>query len=102
MVFIRVDSLLANQCVRLNGRGFFPDFVLGVNGRPTVDHGLLADTRYAFETRKELPKLLAEHRDYGRALILSLENNRWFLAGKDASGRPMLKEEFRVVNAAGY
>jgi len=85
-----------------NGRGFFPDFILGVHGRSTVDHALLADTKFAFELRKELPKLLAEHKDYGPALILSLENNRWFLAGKDASGRPMLTEEFRVVNAAGY
>jgi hypothetical protein len=85
-----------------NGRGFFPDFILGVNGRPTTDHALLADTKFAFELRKELPKLLAEHKDYGPALILSLENNRWFLAGKDDSGRPMLTEEFRVVNAAGY
>ena len=94
-----------NYSVRVlleNGRGFFPDFILGVNERPTVDHGLLADTKYAFETRKELPKMLADHKDYGRALILSLENNRWFLAGKDDSGRPMLTEEFRVVNAAGY
>lgn len=85
-----------------NGAGFYPDFILGVQGRPTRDGGLLADTKYAFETRRELPKMLAEHGDYGRVLILSLEGKRWCIAKTDAGGRAMLGEEFRIVNAAGY
>lgn len=67
-----------------------------------LDRGLPADTNSAFETRKELPKQLADQRDYGRVLILSSENKRWWIANTNAAGRPMLGEEFRLVDALGY
>ena len=88
-----------------SGRGFFPDFTTGINQRPTLDGGLLADTKYAYETRRELPKILATHASYGRVLILSKEsaNGRWRMAKFDpATGHASLGPPFQLLAAKGY
>jgi len=86
-----------------NGNNFYPDFIVGIKQRKTQDGGLLADTKYAYETTKELPKLLAEHASYGRVLILSknLGEAAWRIA-RMVDGKPGLGDRFRVADAADY
>ncbi len=87
-----------------DGRGFFPDFIIGIKDRPTEDGVLLSDTKYAFELRKELPKILAEHAAYGRALILHRSGeNQWAVVQFQAeTGHATLGEPFRFSDAASY
>ncbi len=86
-----------------DGSGFFPDFIVGVKDRSKPANGLLADTKYAFELRREQQKILAEHSDYGRVLILYKSGaNHWSMVKFDHDGRPQLGDEFRLVSAAGY
>lgn len=87
-----------------NGRGFFPDFVVGIRDRVTLDGGMLADTKHAWETSPEYPKLLAEHARYGRAVILTkhAEKPGWHVVGLDRSGRPTIERPFRLSEAARY
>jgi len=44
----------ANQ--RPDGRGFFPDFLVGVKDRKSPDGVLLAEPKFYFERREETPK----------------------------------------------
>jgi type III restriction enzyme len=50
-----------------DGRGFYPDFIVGIQVRKTENGGLLADTKWAYETSRELPNLrcarCCEHRE---------------------------------------
>lgn len=87
-----------------DGRGFYPDFVIGVAGRKTEDHALLADPKLNFARDDEVPKVLAEHKSYGRVLILSREGEgRWMTVGWDEKRRgPVAMREFRLADAAGY
>jgi hypothetical protein len=87
-----------------DGRGFYPDFLVGIRGRKTEGNGLLADTKYAYDTNKEMPKILAQHASYGRVLILSKDANRqWAIAELQAgTGRAVLGKAFRLADAAGY
>lgn len=86
-----------------DGRGFFPDFIVGIHRRKKDNNGLLADTKYAYDTNKELPKILAEHASYGRVLILSQENKQWKIAELEAgTGRPRLGSLFRLADASHY
>jgi hypothetical protein len=87
-----------------SGGGFYPDFIIGVDQRKTADHGLLADTKFAWETTPEFPKLLAEHETYGKALILSknTQDMKWWVAGIDPTGRPKLERPFRISEASRY
>lgn len=88
-----------------SGRGFFPDFIVGISQRPSEERGLLADTKYAYETTKELPKLLAEHAAYGRVLILTKSNlrERWEIAEMDPKSRAArIAGPFRISDAASY
>lgn len=87
-----------------DGRGFFPDFILGIEGRKTEEGALLADPKFAFERSDEAAKILAEHRAYGRVLILYLEGGtRWMTVGYDSkAGKAVLAREFRLSDAAGY
>ncbi|MGD1090167.1 MAG: DEAD/DEAH box helicase family protein, partial [Verrucomicrobiota bacterium] len=72
------------QVVLDNGRGFFPDFVIGIEGRKTEDGGLLADPKFAFEITQEEPKTYAEHPVYGRVLIVSLQGGlQWMTVRYD-------------------
>jgi hypothetical protein len=88
-----------------SGQGFFPDFIVGIKERPKLDHGLLADTKYAYETARELPKILAEHQDYGRVLILSRADpkSHWALARVDqVTGKASLGAPFQFISAKRY
>ena len=84
------------QVVLDDGRSFFPDFVIGVEGRRTEDGGLLADPKYAFETTEAKPKTYAEHPAYGRVLILSLQGGaQWMTVRYDqARDKAVLGPEF--------
>ena len=42
-----------------DGRGFYPDFIIGIDGRKTEDRALLADPKLNFQRDDELPKVLA-------------------------------------------
>ncbi len=87
-----------------DGRGFFPDFIVGIKDRPKEDGVLLTDTKYAFELHKEIPKILAEHAAYGRVLLLHrTEDTQWAVVQFDStSGRATLGNSFRIADAAGY
>lgn len=88
-----------------DGRGFYPDFVVGVEGRNTEDHVLLADPKVNFERSDEAAKSQARHGVYGRVLVLHLDSNtmRWLTVGYDAKrDKPVSGEEFRAADAAGY
>lgn len=87
------------------GAGFYPEFIIGINQRPRELNGLLTDTKYAYETTRELPKLLADHKAYGRVLILTKGNveGRWNIAAMDpATGRARIAGPFRLADSAQY
>ena len=92
------------QVVLDNGKGFFPDFVIGIEGRKTEDCGLLADPKFAFEITQEEPKTYAEHPVYGRVLILSLQGGaQWMTVRYDEKREKAIFDgEFRLADAAGY
>jgi hypothetical protein len=84
-----------------DGRGFYPDFLVGINARRKEQNGLLADTKYAWDTGREIPKMLAEHASYGKVVILTKDDSRrWAIADIDRSGRPALVGPFRLFEAS--
>jgi len=87
-----------------DGRGFFPDFVIGVEGRKTEEGVLLADPKLNYQRDDEAPKVLAEHQVYGRVLILFRDGGtRWMTVGyDDKTKKPCLAREFRLSDAAGF
>ncbi len=87
-----------------DGRGFFPDFILGVKARPKENAALLADTKFAFELGKEQAKILAEHQAYGRVLILhQIKEGQWAIVRfHPDDGRPVADTDFRIADAARY
>ena len=92
------------QVVLDSGKGFFPDFVIGIEGRNTEDGGLLADPKFAFEITEQQPKTYAEHPIYGRVLILSLQGGAQWMTVRydDRRQKAILDGEFRIADAAGY
>lgn len=87
-----------------DGRGFYPDFVIGIEGRKTEDGILLADPKLNYQRDDEAPKTHVCHRVYGRVMILSREGGtRWMTVGYDEkANKPYLAREFRLSDAAGF
>jgi superfamily II DNA or RNA helicase len=86
-----------------DGRGFYPDFVIGIEGRTKEDGVLLADPKMGYTREEEAPKVLAEHGVYGRVLILFKDGVRWMTVGYDEKARkPIIKREFRLSDAPGF
>ncbi len=87
-----------------DGRGFYPDFVIGIAGRKTEDHALLADPKLNFAREDEAPKVLAEHKVYGKVMILSRDGEtRWMTVGYDTKrGVPYAARDFRLIDAAAF
>lgn len=88
----------------VDGRGFYPDFIVGIQSRKTEHGGLLADTKWAYDTNREVPKILAKHAAYGKVLILCKNlSQRWAIARVDEqTGRASLGSQLRLMEAAGY
>jgi superfamily II DNA or RNA helicase len=86
-----------------DGRGFYPDFVIGIEGRKTENGALLADPKLNFQRDDEAPKVLAEHRSYGKVMILFLDGVRWMTVNYDEKAKkPVIAREFRLSDAAGF
>lgn len=88
-----------------NGQNFYPDFIIGIRDRAKEDNGLLADTKEAYQRTSELPKLEAEHRTYGRVLILTKGNPKkiWEIAKWDTLyDKPAIEGRFLIREAYGY
>lgn len=86
-----------------DGRGFYPDFIIGVNGRKKELGALLADPKLMFEMAEELPKTHAEHPAYGRVLILTKQGAQWLTVRYDEKQqRAIPGREFLLADAAGY
>jgi hypothetical protein len=89
-----------------NGHQFYPDFVIGVRDRPTEDHAMLADPKERFEVSSEVPKIIARHEAYGRAVIIAKKANvdRWMVAAveRDNPKHAFLAMPFQIMDAAGY
>ena len=88
-----------------NGQNFYPDFIIGICNRPSEDNGLLADTKEAYQRDKEIPKLIAAHRAYGRVLILTKRgtSKRWEIAKWDTlHDKPTIEGQFLIREAHQY
>ena len=92
------------QVVLADGRGFFPDFVIGIEARKNELGALLADTKFAFEIAQEQPKTYAAHPIYGRVLILNRQTGgQWMTVRYDAAQkRAVLDRDFRLADCAGF
>jgi type III restriction enzyme len=86
-----------------DGHGFYPDFIIGIEGRKKELGALLADPKLLFEISDELPKTHAEHPTYGRVLILTKKGPQWLTVWYDEKQkRAVAGPEFRFADAAGY
>ena len=87
-----------------DGRGFFPDFVVGINGRKTEENALLADPKWGFDRMEEAPKAGVRHPAYGTVLVLYREHDaRWLTVRYDAElERARTDREFLLSDAAGF
>lgn len=87
-----------------DGRGFFPDFLVGVKDRRTPDGVLLAEPKFHFERRDEIPKADVAHATYGKVLVLHREGGvEWKVVRLDGkSRRPSLGDKLRLADLAGW
>lgn len=86
-----------------NGSGFYPDFIIGIDGRKKESGALLADPKERFESSKQTPKLLAEHGTYGKVLILAKDGVLWKTVEYDNKNqKAILAHEFRLSDMIGY
>ncbi|MDR2863511.1 MAG: hypothetical protein LBV54_06535, partial [Puniceicoccales bacterium] len=87
-----------------NGRGFFPDFIIGIRGRKTENNVLLLDPKFYFADKEQHPKVQSEHKIYGKVMIVFQDPaKRWFTVTWDyKKDAPVAEREFRLSDAAGF
>lgn len=84
------------------GRGYYPDFVVCIDGRRRRDGIALAETKERIESEASAAKSRSEHREYGRALMLSYDipTDRFIRVefapdlGRNKEVRPLRFEDF--------
>ena len=89
----------ACKIVRPNGRNYFPDFIIGVNGRKKPNHIALAEVKYDIHSDDSIDKVRTDHLSYGTALMVTwdVEKKKWYVVGYDqAIDRNRLIREFNV------
>ena len=70
------DDWSARIVLPETGAGFYPDFVVCVQGRPKRDGIALAETKERIESEDSAAKSRTEHREYGRALMVTYDEER--------------------------
>jgi hypothetical protein len=89
-----------------DGDRYFPDFIVGVNGRHHGDGLLLVETKGAhiINYGETLEKINAEHKQYGKPLMLTrLDDGRFWQMRYIESTRKIEQEQvFRVENMGQY
>jgi superfamily II DNA or RNA helicase len=72
---------------------YYPDFVVGVNGRAKSHGILLVETKYAFNTKDSMAKVRADHKAYGRVLMLTREDGDWWTLQYDLSRDKVVQDQ---------
>lgn len=81
------------------GNNFYPDFVVGVRDRRKEDGILLVETKEAIGREDALEKAVAEHKLYGRAMMLhwEKETGRWMTVRYDEKAdKNVMDSVFRI------
>jgi sulfur transfer complex TusBCD TusB component (DsrH family) len=94
-------------CVPVPGQPqFFPDFLVGVAGRPSTDHVLMIETKGQINDSKgnSVAKTQVKHPRYGRALMVHWQDEKeWRTVEFDrASGQNQLDRRFRIEDLKTY
>jgi type III restriction enzyme len=82
-----------NVCAPGTQHDYFPDFVIGVKGRSTPGGILLAETKFAFNTKDSMAKARADHKAYGRVMMLTLDNGDWWTLQYDLTREKVMEDQ---------
>lgn len=89
-----------------NGERYFPDFIVGVNGRHHRDGLLLVEIKgsHIVNSDDTLEKINAEHKQYGKPLMLTRQEDGrfWIMRYIDSVGKAEQDQVFRVENMGHY
>ena len=88
------------------GERYFPDFIVGVNGRHQYDGLLLVEIKgsHIVNSDDTLEKINAEHKQYGKPLMLTLQDDGrfWIMRYIDSARKAEQDQVFRVENMGQY
>lgn len=76
---------------------YYPDFVVGVKGRAKPDNILLVETKFGFNTNDSMAKVRADHKAYGRVLMLTREDGDWWTLQYDASRDKVVQDQRLLI-----
>ncbi len=89
-----------------NGDRYFPDFIVGVNGRSRYDDVLLLEIKggHIVNSDETLEKLNAEHKQYGKPLMLTRQDDGkfWIMRYIESSRKAEQDQVFRIENMGQY
>jgi hypothetical protein len=85
---------------------YFPDFIVGVNNRQFGDGILLVETKgsHIINSDDTLEKVNAEHKSYGKPLMLTSRDNGqfWIMRYIESTRKIEPDQVFRVENIGHY
>lgn len=89
-----------------NGDRYFPDFIIGLNGRLQRDGVLLVEIKgsHILNSDDTLEKINAEHKQYGKPLMLTRQDDGkfWIMRYIESSRKAEQDQVFRVENLGQY
>jgi type III restriction enzyme len=88
------------------GERYFPDFIVGVNGRHQYDGLLLVEIKggHIVNSDDTLEKINAEHKQYGKLLMLTRQDDGkfWIMRYIETSRKAEQDQVFRIENMGQY
>jgi hypothetical protein len=102
-----VDRKPHSVCIVLpNGHRYFPDFIIGVINRSRGAGILLVETKggHILKSDDTLDKITAEHKVYGKPVMLSLQDDGrfWIMQYNESSNEIEKTRPFRVEDMGQY
>lgn len=92
------------SCAVPGRNDFYPDFVVGVKGRPTLNNVILIEVKEAINREDSVYKARVEHKSYRRVMMVTKkDNDEWWIVTNDSTGKSnRLDRPFRIDSLMGW
>ncbi|MEI6287671.1 MAG: DEAD/DEAH box helicase family protein [Bacillota bacterium] len=84
---------------------YYPDFAVFINGRASRDSVILVEVKggHILNAPDTVVKARMRHMEYGKVIMVSRQNDKWYVAENDANGeRNVLNTRFRLELLKGW
>lgn len=97
------DRKIYSASVALDNGNYYPDFIIGVKGRDSLDQVILVEVKgeHLFQNENSIQKAGASHCSYGNVMMVTNSDGQWHIV-ESSGNRNFLSKPFLIEDLITY